>query len=207
MQDVASEAVELVKTLERLAQGDVWAREEIKAAGRALALAIDAGLLSGPKYIDFAVRLPDVLDKTPQGFWAVFTGWLRGEGVDHTGESYPLARFGDDCLLVAEAIGREADRIEASAGEPPKDRGGKHPWGDDDPETPLPPARLADRLGIPVGDTKRREALRKRLEMWRNANPSGDGWVEIEGARGRKPRYLYYLGRVWPLIEDMKPSG
>jgi hypothetical protein len=85
---------------------------------------------------------------------------------------------------------------------------GKYPWGDDDPEAPFPPATLAHRLGIPTDDRKRREALRKRLESWRNDHPSSvAGWLEVGGAAGRNPKYIYKIGKVWSVIEDMKPSG
>jgi len=40
----------------------------------------------------------------------------------------------------------------------------------DDPNTLLSQATLADRLGIPANDRRRRDALRKRLEKWRNAS-------------------------------------
>ena len=53
-----------------------------------------------------------------------------------------------------------------------------HPWGDDDPETPLSPAKLADHLGIPADNKKPREALRKRLESWRKAHVVDSGWIE-----------------------------
>ena len=76
----------------------------------------------------------------------------------------------------------------------------------DDPDIPLSPAKLADRLGIPPDDRKAREALRKRLESWRKANLDG-GWIGVEDPKPREPKYLYPLGKVWPLIEALKPSG
>jgi hypothetical protein len=78
--------------------------------------------------------------------------------------------------------------------------------GADDPDTPLSPAKLADRLGIPAGDARGREALRKRLESWRKKNLDG-GWIEARDPKPREPKYLYPLGKVWPLIQDLKPSG
>ena len=33
------------------------------------------------------------------------------------------------------------------------------------------------------------------------------GWIEVTNPKPREPRYLYPLGKVWPLIQDMKPSG
>jgi hypothetical protein len=66
--------------------------------------------------------------------------------------------------------------------------GGKagNKWGNgDDPDAPLSPAKLADRLGITKSDAKAREKLRKRLESWRKANLDG-GWIE---AMNPKPRW------------------
>ncbi len=74
------------------------------------------------------------------------------------------------------------------------------------PNEPVTPSKLADRLGIPKGDSKAREALRKRLESWRNANRTG-GWIENANARGRQPRYLYPLRTVWPIVKDLRHSG
>jgi hypothetical protein len=86
-----------------------------------------------------------------------------------------------------------------------EDHGRKHPWGGDDPEAPLSPAKIADRLGIPSDDSQR-EALRKRLESWRKANLDG-GWIETRDPKPREPRYLYPIGKVWSIVEDMKHSG
>ncbi len=87
-----------------------------------------------------------------------------------------------------------------------EDQGKKYPWGDDDPETPVTPAKLADRLGIPGDGKKAREALRKRLETWRNKNRDG-GWVEVADRKPRQAGYLYPVGKIWPVVEDLKPSG
>ena len=64
----------------------------------------------------------------------------------------------------------------------------------------------SDRLGIPPDDRKAREALHKRLESWRKANLDG-GWIGVEDPKPREPKYLYSVGKVWPLIEDLRPSG
>jgi hypothetical protein len=71
----------------------------------------------------------------------------------------------------------------------------------------LSSAQLADYLSIAKKDHHKRDALRKHLESWRKANPSGDGWIEVEGAGGRKAKYLYNLSKIRHLIEDMKTSG
>ncbi len=84
--------------------------------------------------------------------------------------------------------------------------GGKPANNGDDPDAPLSPAKLADRLGIARSDAKAREKLRKRLESWRKANLDG-GWIEARDPKPREPRYLYPLGKVWSMIQDLKPSG
>jgi hypothetical protein len=84
--------------------------------------------------------------------------------------------------------------------------GGKHPWGDDNPDNPLSPAKIADRLGIPPDAKQRREALRKRLGKWRKDNPKG-GWIEDEQGGGRKVKFSYPIGKVWPVVENMKQSS
>lgn len=67
------------------------------------------------------------------------------------------------------------------------------------------PFKLAERLGISA-DSKAREALRKRLEKWRNENKNG-GWIEVADPKPRQPRYLYPLRTVWPIVAEMKRSG
>jgi hypothetical protein len=106
-----------------------------------------------------------------------------------------------------EGMGLPAASVMAGGTAKEADQGGGKPVNNgDDPDAPLAPARLADRLGIPQTDTKAREALRKRLEKWRNANRNG-GWIEIADPKPKQPRYLYLLGKVWSVIEDMKRSG
>jgi len=87
-----------------------------------------------------------------------------------------------------------------------EDQSGKHPWGDADPETPLTPENLADRLGIPTDDDKAREALRQRLRTWRKANLDG-GWLEDQDAKHKQPKFYYRVGKVWDRIKDLRPSG
>jgi hypothetical protein len=103
--------------------------------------------------------------------------------------------------------GRQAaDRLELQSGAVAAEDRSKYPWGNDDPETPLTPAKLADRLKIPADDKKRREALRSRLRSWRDANPSG-GWIEVADRKPKQAAYIYPLGKVWSVISNMKPSG
>jgi len=82
----------------------------------------------------------------------------------------------------------------------------RHPWGDEGPETTLPHPDIADRLGIHVDDTKKRDALRARLTKFRKENPGGQRWFEVENPKPRQARYYVQIGAVWPLIEDMKPT-
>lgn len=73
----------------------------------------------------------------------------------------------------------------------------------DDPDTPVSEAKLAERLGI-AGDDNRRRVLRERLKEWRRTND--DGWIEVPNPKPREPRFLYQLGKVWPVVQDMKRS-
>jgi hypothetical protein len=116
------------------------------------------------------------------------------------------AAVGELRRIEAEAL-RAADQAGGRPGTTPavEDQGGEYPWGGDDPEAPLSPAKIADRLGIPPDDSQR-EALRKRLESWRKANLDG-GWIETRDPKPREPRYLYPIGKVWPIVKDMKRSG
>jgi hypothetical protein len=72
-----------------------------------------------------------------------------------------------------------------------------------DNDLPLTPSQLADRLGIPKDDAKKREALRVRLVAWRKTTDSG--WTEDDNSTGRQVKYRYRLGSVWDKIKDMKP--
>ena len=117
--------------------------------------------------------------------------------------------IGNICGRVAKVLEAEAALVELeTAGPLPQAAGTAKDQSTlvDDPDIPLSPAKLADRLGIPPDDRKAREALRKRLESWRKANLDG-GWIGVEDPKPREPKYLYSVGKVWPLIEDLRPSG
>ena len=62
-------------------------------------------------------------------------------------------------------------------------------------------ADLADAFGVPL------EALRKRLDRWREKNAAGGDWIENPEAASRTARYLYRIGRVRPLIDALGASG
>jgi hypothetical protein len=98
--------------------------------------------------------------------------------------------------LTADSIRSLADRIKAE----------QQRTAPDNPDELLSSAKLADRLGIPADDTKARENVRKQVDSWRKAHFDG-GWIEVTNPKPRKPKYLYPLGKVWPLIEYLKPSG
>jgi hypothetical protein len=69
--------------------------------------------------------------------------------------------------------------------------------GDD--EIAYPPKKLAEMYHVPA------EALRKRLERRRSKD---DGcYVEVEAPTRQEARYLYRLGRVRHIIEDLKKSS
>lgn len=76
-----------------------------------------------------------------------------------------------------------------------------------DPDQLLSPAALADYLGIPKDDRKRRDALRKQLEAWRNANPEGDGWIEVADRKPKEAGFFYRFGAVRHLLARFRPSS
>jgi len=82
---------------------------------------------------------------------------------------------------------------------------GKHPWGDDDPDTPCTLDKLAVFLGIPENDKIGRERLRGRLRTWQKNHPRDV--VEVENRKPRQAGYLYPIGEVWPSVSDLKSSG
>ena len=123
-----------------------------------------------------------------------------------------LSFFDGSAHPLPEGIDRDfRGRIEQEYVEAGRSRSGggnqakMHPWGNDDPDIPLTPAKIADRLGIPAKDKRKRDTLRKRLEKWRRQNPKG-GWIEDEQGGGRKVKYSYPIGKAWPVVEDMKHS-
>lgn len=63
----------------------------------------------------------------------------------------------------------------------------------------LSPAVLAKHFDVP------REALRKRLERLRKTDHQC--FIEVADQSLREPRFLYYVGRVRPVIEDLRASS
>jgi len=61
---------------------------------------------------------------------------------------------------------------------------------------------LAQLSGLSVRQT---EALRKRLERYRRTHD--EGYVEVANRKPRQPQFLYRLGDIRDIIEDMKASG
>lgn len=66
-------------------------------------------------------------------------------------------------------------------------------------ESYLSPARLAESFGTPA------DALRKRLDRWRLMNDKG--WKEVSNPGPREPRYLYRVGSIRPIIQELKASS
>jgi hypothetical protein len=94
--------------------------------------------------------------------------------------------------------------------EPERHKGGPSDDGTQRPDAaaelkPIPDkatlsvAELAGYFGVP------QEALRKRLERWRKEHD--DGWVETTNRKTRDPSYLYEVGAVRPVIEELRASG
>lgn len=62
-----------------------------------------------------------------------------------------------------------------------------------------PPSRIAEVFGVS------KEALRKRLDKYRERNERG--WKENEGRRPREAKYLYLLGEVRHIAEALRISS
>jgi hypothetical protein len=141
-----------------------------------------------------------------QAYWDLVCAKFSG-GHTH-GDVVPV-KVGSSVVRRLEHGITLLDRFEEhQAGKPAVEDqgGGKYPWGNDDPDSPLSPTKLADRLGIPTDDKATRERLRSRLVSWRKANFDG-GWKEIRDPKPREARYAYPVGVVWSLIEDLRHSG
>jgi len=87
---------------------------------------------------------------------------------------------------------------EAKQSNPPaeSDRTGSSELNGDDAY--LTTRRLADRYRLP------REALRKRLERWRGKHKGSSGWIEDPERAGQEARFLYKLGDIRHLIDEMR---
>jgi hypothetical protein len=76
--------------------------------------------------------------------------------------------------------------------------GGAGQVTEDNEKAAFTPTALADKFGL-LPDT-----VKKALEKWRRQNLLSDGFIENEDANGNKPRFLYILGYVRPLLQAMK---
>ena len=65
----------------------------------------------------------------------------------------------------------------------------------------LSPTQLVLAFDVPA------EALRGRLKRWRVKNPDADGWIEITKRAPREPQYLYRVGAVRVIIQDLKKKA
>lgn len=68
-----------------------------------------------------------------------------------------------------------------------------------DDESHFSPAKLAEVFGVPA------DALRTRLNRWRETHH--DGWIENPERGPREPKYLYRVGSVRSIIEDLKATS
>ncbi len=65
----------------------------------------------------------------------------------------------------------------------------------------LSPTQLALAFDVPA------EALRGRLKRWRANNRDAGGWIENTKRAPREPQYLYRVGAVLVVIEDLKKKA
>ncbi len=92
------------------------------------------------------------------------------------------------------AAGGPAGAPAASSAEPASPTA---PSVDDDSH--FSPAKLAEVFGVPA------DALRTRLNRWRETHH--DGWIENPERGPREPKYLYRVGSVRPIIDDLKATS
>ena len=68
-----------------------------------------------------------------------------------------------------------------------------------DEDSHLSPARLAELFGLPP------DPLRKRLARWRAGHD--EGWIENSNRKTREAQFLYRVGSIRPVLEDMMRSA
>lgn len=66
-------------------------------------------------------------------------------------------------------------------------------------EARLSPAELAERFGVP------KDALRQRLDEWRKKHH--EGWYEVTDRKPREAQYIYRVGSVRHIIEQMQATS
>ena len=74
---------------------------------------------------------------------------------------------------------------------------------DDDLEQMVSPENIAKRYGF---TSKQKDRLRKKLMAWRQPGNSGE-WIDVPDRKPRQPQYLYRLGSIRHLIDEVKASG
>lgn len=82
--------------------------------------------------------------------------------------------------------------------------GGAKPVDIDDDAT-LSPKKLAEKWSIlPLFGR-----LQSRLKRWRQENPAGNGtaWIEVADAKPREAKYLFRVGSVRHILDDLKTTG
>ncbi len=111
-----------------------------------------------------------------------------------------LARAAKLSVLItlnAASIRGWADDIESEEPASNTPTGRKAAAIDDDSH--LSPAKLAEVFCIPP------EALRLRLNRWRETNH--EGWIENPDRKPREPKYLYRVGAVRHIIDELRATS
>ena len=73
-----------------------------------------------------------------------------------------------------------------------------------DDDVIVSPRKLSDLFGVPES---RRDALRQRLDAWRKKNPGSEDWIEHDSRKTREPKFLYRVGAVKKIVEDVKATS
>jgi hypothetical protein len=109
----------------------------------------------------------------------------------------PLVAAVEKMLNAARAWCRRQPAMRAEANRPaPPESGGD---GLLDSQATMGYGELAQLYAVP------KEALRLRLNRWREANRSGRGrdWFEVADAGQRSEKYLYRLGAIGPILREL----
>jgi hypothetical protein len=98
-----------------------------------------------------------------------------------------------------------ASAISGSNGELPAPAKPIDPANEVDDDSVLSPKQLAERWGI----LSKIGALQSRLKRWREQTPDGNGtiWVEVADPKPRDPRYLYRVGPIRSMLDNLKTTS
>lgn len=129
--------------------------------------------------------------------WAIGNGYPVPEGSRRKCErqARERAETEDRASGAAEGDGRDDEHTDESA-ESTAATTGPSDTRTEHGRAYLSPSDIAHRFGVS------KEALRKRLEVFRNKTFSG--WVENEDRKPRESRFLYLVDAVRPIIDSMQ---